>query len=343
MLEDLSKAAVSRRDVLMKSDVKDFYLSGGHHVIAMHASSFIDEDLRNVSRDAVLHILWHQFVEMGEQVYRLHSGSGMGFMCSGELADATFVREVEDSTTLNPSWRERWGIKFYARCKDDCMWVLRPPEGRRLLGVRRDWEKVTKQFVIDEWEASMTETEFLDVTISKPVDCDVSPFLEIRPCWKQTSLGVPLSTSSFHPHFIHIAWMKGEIRRLSTLSSSFTFFENAKRTFINRLQKFHCNCDMLKELQEYDPYTEQLMSKCLGSTTDPGRVDVRKLVMVLPYHSGLYASRVRGVFESRFEGEGLSDIVRSVWRNWPYKRSTIGWKLTNPHWKDAVKYHSMER
>ena len=86
-------------------------MSGDGFVLAAHAASFAPRGVRDAVHDAVLHILSYQFVSSGGKYFLATKGSGMGFFFSGEIADAAFIREMEEPRVLTAVWRRRYGIK----------------------------------------------------------------------------------------------------------------------------------------------------------------------------------------------------------------------------------------
>ena len=137
------------RDALIKADVKDFYMSGHPVTLAKHAASFAPPAIREVVESAVLHILSNQFVCLDGDFFRVVLGSGMGFFFSQDIADAAFIREMEEPHILTQTWHTRYGIKFYARFRDDIFMVANPPMVGWYPRLRSEWSR-SDSFVIDE-------------------------------------------------------------------------------------------------------------------------------------------------------------------------------------------------
>lgn len=96
MLRAMREVRITDRTLLVKADVRDFYLSGNPEFLAKSFSSFAAAaDRDNVFR-ATLHILSHQYLHLGDSIVQCNTGAGMGFLFSGEVADAGFYREVEE-------------------------------------------------------------------------------------------------------------------------------------------------------------------------------------------------------------------------------------------------------
>ena len=131
LLEQLENVAAESGDILFRADVRQFFMTGSHDDLAMHAASFISDGLlRPKIRDALNYILKNQYVDSdGQDCKRVMSGSGMGMNISSEIADAALFRSCEE----NFLWKARtvrWlGLKLYVSYKDDIFGVLRKAPG----------------------------------------------------------------------------------------------------------------------------------------------------------------------------------------------------------------------
>jgi len=109
MLDSILQQDVSARDMLVKADVKDFYLSGQPGVLAQYCSAVVPSHLRAAVFETTLFLLSNQFVRIGDEAsqnfFQLKQGSGMGFVCSDEIANVGFVTEVEAARISSQSWR----------------------------------------------------------------------------------------------------------------------------------------------------------------------------------------------------------------------------------------------
>ena len=98
-------------------DVKDFYLNGSAEAIAKAAVSlWPDHDpMRTTLRRIILFALGNQFVGdpwgLSDNItYPVTEGSGMGLLCSGEVAESALVSLMKRANH-EPDWRHgfRWG------------------------------------------------------------------------------------------------------------------------------------------------------------------------------------------------------------------------------------------
>ena len=91
---------------------------------------------------------------------------------------------------LRDSIRDQYGVKAYARFKDD-LFLLVKMDGGNLSRLKRDWLTSMNirscPFKFEKWEASMEGVEYLDLYVYRT---EGSTKLSWRPHIKVTSLGV---------------------------------------------------------------------------------------------------------------------------------------------------------
>ncbi len=97
LIGPLRKVCSRDRDLLVKANVHDFYMS-----VAQAAGSFVVPHLPRPVTDVVLHVLSQQFVrsEDENEVISVRIGAGMGLNMAGDIADALFVRQNEHPVVL---------------------------------------------------------------------------------------------------------------------------------------------------------------------------------------------------------------------------------------------------
>ena len=90
VVKDLSK-------VMCKIDIKDFYVVGKSHIIAEQVSSLFRDDsaLMGLIFNVVFFLLENQYVQHEDLVYKVHDGTGIGLLHSGDVADACYLPLVE--------------------------------------------------------------------------------------------------------------------------------------------------------------------------------------------------------------------------------------------------------
>ena len=124
---------------------------------------------------------------------------------------------------------------------------------------------------------------FLDTFISKHQISGDNWVIRTRVHFKETALGRVLGDNSSHPGFIHVAWMKQELRRFARNSSTYDDFCWAKSVLISRLESCCIDKDIVAQVQAHDPYLANLLnnSSCARSRKKHASENVR---IVLPYH-----------------------------------------------------------
>ena len=152
-------------------------------------------------------------------------------------------------TMLRDDFRAFWGIKYYAKVKDDCLIIADVQPGKtRFL---REAFCSFPNFEIDKWESSLQEVDMLDISIFKGSDFSWTRRLSYKPHFKKTSLGVPLSVSSCHPRHVHSSWTKAFVDRNSKRSCSREWYLEAKETFLRRLQNFYYPQALVRQLRDF--------------------------------------------------------------------------------------------
>ena len=141
-------------------------------MLSAGATSFAHPDVAPLVGRVVESTLRNQFVNWQKNIFEVIEGAGMGFNCSGDIADATFYREVECRVPLAPDIRARYGLRFYMRIVDDMFFIFRGDaefNSRshdhiknfiRLMELDRRWK-------YDGWEISRSAVDVLDLTVFK--------------------------------------------------------------------------------------------------------------------------------------------------------------------------------
>ena len=166
----------------------------------------------------------------------------MGLRASGELADAAFFKNAEETWACNTAVRQAHGIDEYLRYRDDILIIGHDSAGSR----RYFWELKAraKYFKVICESVSRTEVHFLRHRIWK----QDGGFM-YEPAFKPTSLGVPLCRTSCHPRHVHDTWPVAFLSSMGRLSSNSAAAERAKSTFIQRLIKYYTSSDIVNKLR----------------------------------------------------------------------------------------------
>ena len=253
-------------DMLVKADVKDYFMSGSHQQLAEHASQFTHDKFKSDVFEATLFLLHHQYVNYDEEdasMFGVQEGAGMGLNASGDIADAAFVIDRERSFILQPHIIEKYAVKLHVRVKDDIFMIFgNSPHRSR---IARDWDAICSQsmFCIDKWEASMWGVEVVDLHVFRKEK--TSSRLPYKVHFKPSSLSVPLNPTSAHNPNILKSWPLAELDRYAVNSSSHCDFLDAKNTLIQRLESFLYPPQIVQKIRDSDPYVKKIIQKCITS------------------------------------------------------------------------------
>ena len=214
--------------MMIKLDIKDFYIVGEHHVLSdAVARLFPDVRLRSLVWDVVYYLLDNQYVADrgadGETQYKVRYGTGIGLLHSGDLADAVFFSLVEKKL-LEAKAYDEGGVLYWCRFRDDmCFIVNKPGRFKTLLEKMRN---LSQFFSLQVEEASTVELRYLDVVLKRQLHV-----IETEPFLKDPGLSRKLARTSAHPVEIHKAWPKMLMRGVNDLTNS----EVSKSLYRNEL------------------------------------------------------------------------------------------------------------
>ena len=92
LLCQMSKIVVPSSAVMVKFDIKDFYMSGDHKLILSSVAQFFPQGAKLCLEELTGLILRNQYVATSENedYYRVCMGAGMGLAFAGDLADICF-------------------------------------------------------------------------------------------------------------------------------------------------------------------------------------------------------------------------------------------------------------
>jgi hypothetical protein len=210
--------------------------------------------MRSLTFLAAQWLLAHRFVApIHEAVWHIAKGPRAGDNYSGEIADSSFVSQLEQPFVLKPEVRRKYNLKYYARVRDDLFFILGRSPFRR--DFWKDWNQFARRiksgYIIDEFEASMVSVTVVDLDIRKEPG---EKKLKWSIHWKPSSLGVPLSHLSNHFPMIHASWPRAEHRRIADRCSTHCDYLQAKAVFVQRLLFYHFDSKVVSEIIESDVY-----------------------------------------------------------------------------------------
>jgi hypothetical protein len=273
--------AVCASTVLLKFDIKEFYLSGSHNDLAAAVCSLFSGEEALFVRHLVAFLLQYQFVEFDLDTHmQVVQGSGMGMRHSGSISNAAFLADFELPLLRD---RDRCGIQAYCRFQDDIVAAVKSPQHCVPL-TEMLVEKSSSMYRVEKETFSLVGVPFLDLFVFKASEHGAPHRLAWRPYVKPTARHVPLSSASCHPMSCHRSWPRAEIQRMFSRASFRADFECAKQQKLSRWRSFFLSPSVVASAAAWQP--KILLRSC--SVID--RPVVRIVRLVLPY-----SERWRGI------------------------------------------------
>ena len=302
--KEVSDLYVGEYCILLKVDIRDFYVVGEHHVLAEAvAGLFPDSRLRNLMWDAVYFLLDNQYVNVGYgesmESYKVKYGAGIGLVHAGDIADAVYYSMVEKKLIEEGALND---VLYTCRFRDDMLFVVNKRDVFRELFDRM--QSLSECFKLKIEEVSTVELRYLDMTIRREEDRLVTlPFL------KNPRLSRRLSASSAHAHEVHAAWPRMMLRRIGALSHSLEAKNEYEIELTKRLENDGCLL------------VPQRVCRVLRS-----KPDIFVLWLPVGYHPWWYRKLKRAIarlnrdkglsclwnFSNHFVGQ---PVVRLAWKN----------------------------
>ncbi len=296
---------VGPRSILLKYDVKDFYLAGEHGFIAEEVSRTVEErSMRRFVREALYLTLTNQFVDQSfspefqkHTLFKVETGSGIGMRHAGSTADTLFDRIVEGPLLAE---KEALGIQCYLRFRDDVFVVLTDLSTTPTF--RSRFEQLASKYCVVSLETfSLVGVSFLDFSIFKSNPNGLGVLMH-RPFIKKTARHIALGSDSYHPRSVHESWPVAEMLRMTRRSSSNELAEQWRGIKLARFIHFRLAPHVILKCAEWrarEP--SQLAREWLGPSSQDKRTTVRAII---PFRRGLESLAT--------ELSGLGE----VWRPW---------------------------
>ena len=198
-------------------------MSGTHEEIVAESSKLFGcPEEKRIFQVLTAAVLRNQLIRpeaLEDIMFRVALGTGMGLLCSGELADASFHSMVEEPFATRPRVQHEYGAKLYCRFKDDGLIVFRGRSSSSTQGLfLREMMRRSRFFKIKLESRTVHSTIMLDVELKKDDEWRRSGRLSFYCHSKPSTIFSPLSISSAHPYHVHLAWPNAMTHRLRTLS-----------------------------------------------------------------------------------------------------------------------------
>ena len=207
-------------DKLIKLDMKDFYYSGSAEQLISDVLRMWDpRDKRNRLRRQAMELLLHnQLVRgkcwppEGEGCFRVLTGSGMGLIHSGDIADCAFLMLVENWLN-HPDVRQGFGVRGYVRFRDDALLVCNSSRMQQLIKILK---AKARYFNIIVERISSEAVHFLEFCIYVNPDrgrLQAEYIFKDRPT-------IPLATTSMHNMCVHRGWPRMVVKNIIKYSET---------------------------------------------------------------------------------------------------------------------------
>ena len=85
LLQSLSSVVVPADAILLKFDIKEFFMSGKHRQLIEESSKNVPQEIRDGFYFMLQCIIKNQVVEVEDHHWHVLIGSGMGLICSGGI------------------------------------------------------------------------------------------------------------------------------------------------------------------------------------------------------------------------------------------------------------------
>jgi hypothetical protein len=294
VIQMLRATKVGEDDLLLRIDLKDFYLTGAHASMVEAVSEMVDWDsvdlpeassirsARKATIRAVEFLLGNQWAQHNGRHFQVVCGAGIGLTHSGDLADLAFWHSVEQHLCGEAAYQQA-GIKLYTRYRDDILLIT--SGGDRFWNWLRSYKQSSKKhgYTITIEDMSRIEVDMLDFTVYKGPKWRITGNVDTKVKFKATSLAAPLTRQSAHHPRVH-GWALAELQRFASLSSSQEAYDEARAVLIQRMKPY--DADIVSSLRRCNAFfNHQFPCASRGDVRKSNKSGNFHVVrLVLPYH-----------------------------------------------------------
>ena len=261
---------VTEGSLLMKLDLKDFYMSTDHDSGVASCVAEVEKFVSNrdwlpyvldinkfdvkISEDAMYFLLRNQFVDpmIPGFLYQCVCGSGMGSEHSSAISSINFKHNVEERFLDSPIPRVKNGLQLYVRYHDDILLVCSDPDSAKCV-LSEFCRLVNPHYRIDLEEVSNNGVAMLDLLVYKNCNVCSSNRLSYQPYIKPSARHVPLApTIEQHSH-VHLGWPISEVRRMWKLFENVDHFREFRQLKVDRFRRFGIPDHILARCLDWAP------------------------------------------------------------------------------------------
>ena len=132
----------------------------------------------------------------------------------------------------------------------------------------------------------------LDVTVHKGDAYKQRGVLDVKPYSKPSEQKIPLGSNSNHPDSVHRSWPVAEIHRIRLRSSSYSAFETAKESMLQKFSRFGLSEAVVERAAQVEFYPT-----CIPRPPQT----VKTFWLRLPFHGALLHSSLGSVLRETAE------------------------------------------
>ena len=263
----------------VKLDIEEYYMSGEPSELCNDAGNIIRGNKAAFVKRILFELLNEQYVESKAtpgKMWKVAKGSGMGLKHSGETADAALFTRVMEWATREETCKT-FGIDGIFQFRDDILMLCNDSEAFEEFFAQLS--KHAGYFTISFDEKSFESIDWLDITIFR----HNSRWL-IKPFFKKSNIGVPLSCPSAHNPAVHLSWPGQVIRRLGDRSSTPMLALEAKQAYIDQCLGNIADERTVEVLESSDPWTRWAPKSWVK------KKERRRVFLPLPFFPGVARS-----------------------------------------------------
>ena len=325
--------------VLIKLDLKDFYLEGWHSDMAAAVNSggaqHGDDDrdfqleIEKAFNGAVSILLSEQYAQGVEldphgdnSIFHVQMGVGQGLLHAGDLADLIWLLQVEQSWATVRSVQREHGIVAYFRFRDDMIILADGGNLKYLDFLRGMFSRASKLGYITKVEPTGLCASFLNVKIT--VDEENQEYAAALYTKPNDLANTPLDPRSSQAWHVHAVWPRSMLKVAHQIEGS------AKTAATRMVNKFHAASlpppeAAVQVRAGVNIFDHQVVKKKI--------VDERQIIWVpLPYHPVMAAAVTRELAVLSSDPENMAFFRSAFFRPPPVYR---------PVWRNAGPRHEM--
>ena len=324
---------------ILHLDIRDFFLKGTPDFHVSSCQRLANAGDKTLVHDVARFILDNQFVasalvkpffddqgttDLGERLYRMIEGTGMGLLHSSAVASASFCSNIElnGPSIATSRVHQQLGILLYRRYADNCFFIL---DAESRVAPIIEMLRSVPPYELTLEDATNKSTRFLDVDLSL-TSCGDFLKLDFAPVVKP--LGILLHPASGHLLSTHGAWPLAYIRSLAIRSSCDRTFRCATKQFFDKLRRSGWCDDLISAVNDRCHYSISEFHAVIFDRSTIPQPSADTVRIVVPFHPVWKLRRVVDAALNKLrDSEAHRQLLLDVFNVVP--RLTVSWKLSS--------------